>query len=69
MASVQEQCNNCKWWKTNHGLVWCNDVDAWYLGYGDEIGQCEFYNEPSEGCHRCNSWEPSAAVMNKNGWN
>lgn len=72
---LREQCNVCKWWKTDHGLVYFDDVEdfrghygVWALGRGDERGFCEFHNDWSDGSYVCNSWEASAPVMNRNGW-
>lgn len=65
----KEQCSNCKWWQTQHGLVWVDYYDAWMLGYDDEKGFCDFHNDYSDGGFVCPSWSPSAPVGNKNGWN
>ena len=71
-----ERCCNCKWWKTDHGLAWLDLNDTWHgdnscwaLGYFDEQGFCDFHNDYCDGGYCCNSWEPSAPVFNKNGWN
>lgn len=69
MARLEKQCNMCKWWKTDHGLVWFDDVEAWLLGAYAEKGYCEFHNDYCDGGYCCSSWEPSVPVGNKNGWN